>query len=639
MILAALVPALPFFLFAALARPRCPDWRTALLVAAVLWGIAVVAVTEALSPVQAVRPGPLLGAWLALTAILAWRVWRGGRARIALGRPEIRLGGAEAAMLLAVAAIAGAIGAVALAAPPNTYDSMTYHMSRVAHWAQNGNVGHYPTTIARQLHQPPWAEFAILQSYVLSGGDRLANLVQWFSMLGVLAGVSLVTGQLGGDRRTQILAAAVAATLPIGVVQASGTKNDYVAALWLTCLAVFTLVLNRQGDGGVAAWTALTGGALGLALLTKATCYLFGLPFVAWIWLARVRREGGKAWRVVAGIAIVAAAINTGHLLRNHAHFGTPIGPGHEGPFAYANGSLGVAATVSVAIRNAGLHLGTPWPSLNAWTDAAIGAAHRILGRDVNEPSTTWPGTRFAVSAPARHEDAVSNGLHLALIAVALAALALSREVRTGDRLAYAAVLVMAFVLFCAVLRWQPWHSRLQLPLFALWAPLIAIALARRPWAAAPVVAALVAVAMVMVLANEPRPLAGRRNALRQPRQAQYFRARPALRGPYTDAVRLLADRGCSHVGLSLGGDDWEYPLWVLARTALPGARLEHVEIPLDLDRPGRWPNASSSVPCGIVATRLLDGAEMALAERGYRRALSTPEVALFAREGARAPR
>ena len=52
---------------------------------------------------------------------------------------------------------------------------------------------------------PPGAELTILQFYVLAGGDRLANFVQWFAMVGSLLGTSLVAAQLGAGRAGQLL--------------------------------------------------------------------------------------------------------------------------------------------------------------------------------------------------------------------------------------------------------------------------------------------------------------------------------------------------------------------------------------------------------------------------------------------------
>jgi 3-methyladenine DNA glycosylase AlkC len=60
---------------------------------------------------------------------------------------------------------------------------MVYHMTRVQHWIQNRSVAHYPTHVLKELHRNPWAEYALLHFQVLSQGDRLANLLQWSSMM------------------------------------------------------------------------------------------------------------------------------------------------------------------------------------------------------------------------------------------------------------------------------------------------------------------------------------------------------------------------------------------------------------------------------------------------------------------------
>lgn len=97
---------------------------------------------------------------------------------------------------------------------------------------------------------PPWAEFAIIHFYVLSGGDRLSNGVQWISMLGNLTGVSLIAKQLGGTKESQLLAALIAASLPMGILQASSTQTDYVVTLWLVSFLIscFGSCMYRSGN-------------------------------------------------------------------------------------------------------------------------------------------------------------------------------------------------------------------------------------------------------------------------------------------------------------------------------------------------------------------------------------------------------
>lgn len=43
---------------------------------------------------------------------------------------------------------------LALVTTPNNWDSMTYHLPRIVHWAQNRSVGHYATNSIRQISSP-----------------------------------------------------------------------------------------------------------------------------------------------------------------------------------------------------------------------------------------------------------------------------------------------------------------------------------------------------------------------------------------------------------------------------------------------------------------------------------------------------
>jgi hypothetical protein len=583
-----------------LSRPSEDGWRGAALSAAVAWGALLTALTEFLSAFQGLAFGWLLGAWLA--ACLALLLALIPRAPGLPGRLRLDPGGLPWfgwLLLGGGAALAAATGLTALGAPPNTWDSMAYHMARVDHWAHNRSVAHYPTRELRQLYLGPWSELVILHLRLLRGGDGWANFVQWSSMVGSALGVSLIAKRLGGDAGAQVFAAVLAVTLPMGVLQASGTQTDYVVSFWLVCLAYHLLRLQAAPGAPAAA----AGASLGLALLTKPTAYLYAPAFLAWLAAAGLRARRGA---VLATVLVVAAALNLGHWARNVDLFQSPLRPGDMGPHESVNGLLSLPAFLSNVVRNAALHLGTPSYRVNAAWERGVGVLHTFLGLDPSDPRTTAVGRRFFVPRLSTHEDYAGCPAHLALAALSAAALFLRRPGRRR-LLGYGAAVAAGPLLLCLFLRWMEWNSRYHLPAFVLWAPAGAVVLSaalpgRFVRAAA---AGLLLAALPWVLFNEARPVAGEGSVLHADRTGLYFRNAAALQGPFVGAAAFVRSRGCTEVGLEV--DDYEHALWVLLRPV--GGRVGHVEC-VNVDnvsaRKGNRCPCRGASPAAVIAFKYL---------------------------------
>ncbi len=326
------LPALPLLAFlgflALLIRRReevksgvGDGWREAFLQTAVLWTTLAFVFTEVLSLRSLLSSVCLSICWgLACLAVLVFLEPKDILNLTKCFAPFSReLSTAEKALQAWIVISLATTALVAFVSPPNNWDSMTYHMSRVAHWWANGTIDFYPTNIVRQLYMGPLAEYIVLQFFALSGGsDRLANLVQWFCFGGCAVAMSLIGKRLGADRFTQLMVAFVVLTTPIAILEATSTQNDVVCAFF-TVSTLYFLFADR---------TVLTGLSFGLALLTKSPAGFLILPFLVLVFIrgAIGRRALLKTTAQLLAIGSLAFALNVPHWLRNRQILENPLG-------------------------------------------------------------------------------------------------------------------------------------------------------------------------------------------------------------------------------------------------------------------------------------------------------------------------
>jgi hypothetical protein len=173
------------------------------------------------------------------------------------------------------------------------------------------------------------------------------------------------------------------------------------------------------------------------------------------------------------------------------------------------------------------------------------------------------------------------------------------------------------FLLFSFLLRWQPWNTRLHLPLFVLWSPFIAAVLSRNQRFASCLAIGLLISASPWVVHNKSRPLTGSWNIFNTSRINLYFSNRIELRDPYTEATDFIRPQKCSQVGLLL--DDWEYPLWVLLRRNNNiGVRITYVGVANNSAAKYESGPIDPFSACAIVSVYCEQNKEAAIEARSY---------------------
>lgn len=637
----AIVPILCFaIVFDLLWRRQSDDSdpRGALLSAAIIWGTIVAILTEALSLFNALSVSALAVGWGTSALVAALVSFRQKEPTRSLPRLSPRsISPLDLAMVAMVLAIALVTGFIAFVGWPNNWDGLNYHLSRVAHWAQNGSVAHYPTHITHQLFYPPWASYATLHLTLLGGDERFANLVQWFSMLGSVTGVSLIAQRLGANARGQLVSALFAATIPMGILQASSIQADYVATFWLVCLVNALLTWRDQR---VPSSALAVGASLGLALLSRQTAYLFFPPLGLLLLSARRFRWPGFLKQAVV-IALLALALNIPHYLRNLELFGTPIGPTQLGSATVVirrldkvNDDSSFEVVASNLVRNLAWHFGSPFPALNAALERSIKGSFAQFGYDLDDPRGTYFNRQFLVQLSGPNENATRNLIHALLIGGAVLAMVCFRRWRSARHLwSYALALALGVVLLSALIKWEPQHSRLTLPIFVLWSPLIGLILQQARLLAALAALVMTVWAWPFLMQNYSHPLLGEAHMLRIDRHTQYFQQAPDRLFGYAGAMDFLDSAGCDEVGLIVNWFEIEYPFWVLLPRVKAGrGRIEHVGVQnvsarLESRRPPFWPCAVVEVNGPAAQTLQIGGAV-------YRRAWSGSRVAVFEPSG-----
>lgn len=601
----------------------------------VVQAVITLVLNEVLSLSNALTQLNVALAWLGVTLVQGWLVahrvgYRWQHLKDTIG-PLIHLPNGlhrlDRLIVGGIILVLGATLATALIAPPNNWDSMTYHMPRVMHWLQNQSIALYPTSILRQIAFPPGNAALISHLQLLSSDDTWANLVHWLAFVGLLVVMTHLTQSLVPHPHHPWLGTILALSVPMALMQAATTQNDLLTAFWLSLYAFFILVPTtyRRRD---LAWIA---ASLGLAIATKPTAFVYGFPLGVVFAARLLLRPTGSAQtsrlqRFGQGCLVLVGALglSLGTFVRNYRVFATALG-GDQGTRVV---DPGLKPLMSNFLKT--VYINLPLPPVKALT---VGI-HNLMGYDIYSPNSDFADsllTQSGLKFLAPHEDFVGAPVHIVLFAVGMAWLGLTWWRQRTDRRSLAALMglmvsvLASYGLFCLLLKWSPFHNRLLLPLVILGVPVMAFGISRwlKPNLQRWLMIGLLALALTYSLTSLRRPIlplpvvsAPQRleqspSILTLNRQAMYFSgARKELATPYQEAAAAILQRPCQRVGLAFdAGDPWEYPFWALLTQSTANSGriwIKHVGVNNESgDLPTPFPNDEL---CAVIALYAADG-------------------------------
>jgi hypothetical protein len=463
--------------------------------------------------------------------------------------------------------------------PPNNWDSMTYHMARIAHWVMNESIEPYPTHIYRQIYQPPLAEWIIAQVCILNKADYFANAVQLFFLLATLGVLNQIMLQFNTSKKTRIWANIIAFTTPSVFMQATSTQNDIVVAFFLLSSILFFI---RYFNESTVKNALFIGLAIGCAILTKGTAFVYLIPIMLFceaylIYLIFKKEKSilNVSIQMII-VAIVTMTIGFNHYYRNYKLSGDIFGASDD---HYFNKNITLKSTGVGILKNIGNHFSTPLTS--SITNQVVEKAHLITQIQINDENYSYKGIHFKLNEWNHNEDEVSNLFHVVLILGVCLFILFNWKNRKRFLLLSTFFCLFTFGLFSIILKWQPWHMRLQVPLFILFAIPISIVLEKIKLAkiTSSILAISIIYCFVLAFLNPNRPLIkNTKQAKLSTRFEKYFVAIP----PYLKEYKIWRYKLKSKTqqNWDVHGDTWEYPIYYdcfsVKRTAFKAINIQN---------------------------------------------------------------
>jgi len=344
--------------------------------------------------------------------------------------------------------------------PPNNWDSMTYHMSRVEHWRQNENVYPFPTGNIRQVIHNPLAEYIIANFQILSQTDYYANLVQFTSWIGILLAITLIIKKLNFGKFFQFVVGLLFISIPMGIYQSTTTQNDLLGSFFLVLFIYFGL--NLKGEKFELREQIFLILSLLLGGFTKYTVFVFGLPYILYFSIITLRKSKILDSLKFGFFGIFFFILVFGPFLwRNYYTYGLLSGD-TETTLRMQNASMSLSFGLSNSIKNLTDHFALPVGIITNFLDQGVTYLHLFLGVSKDNPGANFLGIPYK-SSFILSENTTGSLIHVLFLLASTFYAAFN--FRKKPKMAFfIGATWLGFFLYSLIFKWQPWQVRLMLP-------------------------------------------------------------------------------------------------------------------------------------------------------------------------------
>lgn len=575
-----------------LSRKQEADPVISLINTGILWVLYLYGITEIFSVFHILEKISLLLAWGTLSLILLFSLLVSKRRFLLESCFKNLLKRLKNTKPIHVATVLFALFILFLSykTVPYNWDSMTYHMSRICHWTQNKSVSHYSTNIIRQIASPVLHEFVNLHVYILSDKKEMfLNFLQCFSYLTSAGMVYSIAQKLQCRKNFCWIATLLYLSLPIAFAESLTTQNDNFATVWML---YFTYILIDFTDlkqkisltKETASKVCMLGLLVSLGYLTKPSVCIGMAVMVLWLLVICILRRDS----VSTLIRLICVAIPSiilpmlPELFRNLKTFSALSDP--------MTGQRQLIGTLNPVYMFVNFLKNLLYNLPNVYIYSSDYLLTRLLEKtagvlhvDLNAASISEDGGSFMMHTPPdyRHDTALNPIIIMLFIFFLIFNIIRLRQKNLKNTiLGYSFVSTVCFLVFCCVLRWEPFISRYMSAYFALLCPMIALQLEKlsnaKLQSAITGIICFLCIAEIFSMGRYHRNLYAWHGAGITP--SGYFMNRVGEQEPYTTVVETIKEYGFQKIGLKIEEDNYEYPLWKMLENDVTEIRHVYVK-------------------------------------------------------------
>lgn len=223
--------------------------------------------------------------------------------------------------------------------PQNTSDSMYNHLSRIAHWLQQGSLKPYDSFTSFGIAYPYNNSLLMMWTVLFLRSDILTGLVQWFGALVLAAAIFGLGLELNFTPKQSGYSALIFLTFPIVLLESMTAQNDILTATFFLAALYLFIRGYRESSFTTIFFAAVS---IGLAVGTKQYI-LFAAPGFVLIFLVFFFKKDYAARKKLGGqfilwTAVFSLLLGSYAYIQNMIYYHSPMGP--DGMGIYSESSI-----------------------------------------------------------------------------------------------------------------------------------------------------------------------------------------------------------------------------------------------------------------------------------------------------------